>query len=87
MGRCSFGAASAAMVGVYYRWFLCVLCVVREKGCVHGLLIGSQSIKWLAAGGREESGAKWREEQWREMAGSHLQNDCMPSSCPTDWPL
>ena len=45
MGRCSFGAASTAMVGVYHRWFLCVLCVVREKGCVHGLLIGSQSIR------------------------------------------
>jgi hypothetical protein len=35
MGRCSFGAASTAMVGVYHRWFLCVLCVVRERGCVH----------------------------------------------------
>jgi hypothetical protein len=35
-----------------------------------------QYFLWLA-GGREESDAKWREEQWCEMAGSLLQNDCM----------
>ena len=46
MGRCSFGAASAAMVGVYYRWFLCVLCVVRERGCVHKYDMENSPLKY-----------------------------------------